>query len=170
VVEMRERDTDHPRSRTVRGAVPCPCAALWSETRFLCHPNRTWRQRSWVADGLALLRLCILPALQTWLPPCDQGVPAQLDAAAVNPRAPQGRGVTFDKGSGGALTTLGRGDVPLSGEGVEPGQELRPHQEPGWCGDGPQGRKHRRLGEAGVQHRGFLIGVYTDPERQQCFP
>jgi len=62
------------------------------------------------------------------------------------------------------------GDVPPCGEGVEAGQALRPHQEPGWRWDGRQGRKHSRLGEAGVQHRGFLIGVYTAPERQQCFP
>jgi len=98
----------------------------------------------------------------------DQGVPAQLDAAAVNPRAPQGRGVTFDKGSGDALMMRSWGDVPPCGEGVEAGQALRPHQEPG-CAGRTAGSEAQPVGEAGVQHRGFLIGVYTAPERQQCF-
>jgi hypothetical protein len=49
----------------------------------------------------------------------------------MNPRAPQDRSVTFDKVARGALTTLGRGDVPPHGEGFEAGQELRPGEETG---------------------------------------
>jgi len=62
------------------------------------------------------------------------------------------------------------GDVPPCGEGVEAGQALRPHQEPGWrWADGRVGST------AGWEKRAFSIGASSSgstplPERQQCFP
>jgi hypothetical protein len=46
-----------------------------------------------------------------------------------NPRVPYGRGFTCANISEGALTTLGRRDIPPHREGFKAGQELRPREK-----------------------------------------
>jgi hypothetical protein len=94
------------------------------------------------------------PMRPTALPP-PRGIP-RIGAHGVTVDRPEGRPVAPMRGRRtSAMGSSNRG-IPLRREGIRAGQELRPHQEPGWCRVRRQGRRHARSGEMGCRHRGSL--------------